>query len=109
MVTDLQKKPHLESDALMKWARNHSEGCQIRLPGCEWGPTCGCHRPTGARFKGLGYKPSWISLGCDYCHSIIDGRVKSDFEQDFLMMHWSDGFYATLELLRLEGHLRIFK
>ena len=98
----------MKDKAIREWAQGHPEGCQIRLPGCQWTPTVGAHLPSGVRFgKGTGKKPDdlLIALACDHCHSVVDGRIKTDFEKDFVRLAWWEGFGATLQLRRKEGVL----
>lgn len=92
---------------IRKWAQGHDAGCQIRLPGCAWGPTVGVHIPSGLRYgKGIGRKPDDIlmALACDNCHSIIDGRTKTDMEKDFIRLAFHEGLAATL-LLRKQADM----
>lgn len=105
----LLKSPVIRSPKLMEWARGHEAGCQIRLPGCEWGPTCGSHIPSGVRFgKGWATKPPDLpALACDQCHKLVDGQIKTDLEPEFMRLCWFEGFIATLILAIDEGMIRV--
>lgn len=47
--------------------------------------TVACHIPERGN-GGMGTKPSdiFIADGCDACHAILDGRVKSNYTPEFL-------------------------
>ena len=92
-----------------RWAQGHDAGCQIRLPEiCVWTPTVGAHIRTSVRLgKGIGFKPSdlLMCLACPVCHDAYDGRMKTDFERDFMDLAWHEGMCATLLLREEEGQL----
>lgn len=60
---------------LRKLARGQE--CQLRFPGCPGNreTVCLCHLRR-ANVAGMGQKPPDLCgvYGCDYCHSILDGR-----------------------------------
>jgi hypothetical protein len=97
---------------LRKWAQGHQAGCQIRLPGCQWGPTIGAHIPSGVRFgKGVGYKPPdyLMALACSSCHDAVDHRSPSESTKTFehRLLAWYEGFAATLQLMIKDGMVRV--
>lgn len=70
---------------LRAFARDYGE-CLIRVPGyCNDSPTCLCHdrEHLNGIAVGTGFKPSESDfngmIGCDTCHSIIDGRLRVAF------------------------------
>jgi len=96
-----------------RWALGHEAGCQMRLPDiCQWMPTVGSHIRTGIRFgKGTGIKPGatgndlLMCLACPACHDAYDGRLKTNFERDFMDLAWHEGLCATLLLRKEEDQL----
>lgn len=71
-------------------ARKSAKGmpCYLRLPGvCCHDPdtTVLCHRRVYGVAGGGQKPPDTCSFpGCVTCHAVYDGRVKSDFDRDFL-------------------------
>lgn len=60
------------------------EQCSLRLsPRCtdEYGAVVLCHI---GRSRGIGIKcgDHFAVYGCNHCHDVIDGRVKSEFSRD---------------------------
>jgi hypothetical protein len=96
---------------LMLWAQGHDAGCQLKFTGCHFGPTMGCHLPSGVAFgKGTAYKPSdfLISLGCAHCHDILDSRRSGTRGLNIIdkMRHWEAGHKFTLVLAEKDGAIR---
>ena len=57
---------------------------------------------------GMGYKGKPIgSYACHVCHDVIDGRMKTDFDRDFLWQAELEGAIATMGILFDKGILRI--
>lgn len=54
---------------------------------------------------GMGKKPPDFCglIACSMCHDIIDGRVQTDMERDFIKMCAMEGHLESLALLHKEG------
>lgn len=90
------------------WCRGHDAGCQIRLEQCKWGPTIGSHLPTGAAYKGIGYKPpDLLALACWWCHDVVDGRIDACMTRPMRLLAWYEGLFRTLVIAEREGVLVI--
>jgi len=85
------------------------EECQIGLPDC-------CHDPETTVFAhlsskriiggGIGIKGKPLgSYSCYRCHDLIDGRVKSDIDPDFMWQRELEGCVRTIALLMDKGIL----
>ena len=96
---------------ITKFAKGRN--CTIRLPNiCNHDPETSVmtHVPSGIRFgKGIGYKPSdlLVAIGCSECHAHTDGRIKSNFDRDFLMLCWWEGHGETMIILEREGIIAV--
>ncbi len=83
--------------------------CTIRLPGiCNSNPETSvmAHLPSGVRFgKGMGTKPSdlLVAIACSDCHGVCDGRIKTDFDREFIKLAWWEGHGETLVILEKAG------
>jgi hypothetical protein len=84
------------------------QNCQLRLPGhCNFDPSTSvcCHiRLPGV--AGIALKPSDLItvIGCDACHSVIDGRHQTDIPRDKLAQYILEGMART-QLLYLSAGL----
>lgn len=85
--------------------------CKIRIPGiCSHDPetTVSCHyRLVGT--CGTGIKPPDILAadGCDRCHAAIDGRTKTTYSKEELMLMHSEGVMRTILARVDEGLISI--
>lgn len=85
--------------------------CKIRIPGvCSHDPetTVSCHyRLAGT--CGTGIKPPDILAadGCDRCHAAIDGRLKTTYTKDELMLMHSEGVMRTILARAEEGLISV--
>lgn len=81
--------------------------CDVRLPGiCNFdnSTTVAAHiRIAGV--TGVGMKPSDLLTvrACSACHDVMDGRVKTDFNPDFIRMCVYEGHLRTLIEYEKEG------
>lgn len=83
--------------------------CQIRLPGCRNDvETVVLAHYRMLPFCGTGIKPPDVlaAWACDYCHSIVDRRVESDFKHEYLRHAHAEGVMRTLAILADAGVLR---
>lgn len=90
---NIPKNPRLKSKKIRDSAKG--EDCTLRLsPNCtdEWGAVVLCHI---GRVSGISAKchDTFAVFGCNFCHDIIDGKVKSEL---------SDGDKALEKLRALE-------
>lgn len=78
--------------------------CQVRIPGvCTFNPdeTVHAHKNGG----GMGMKEEDM-LGarcCSSCHDVIDGRAKSGFTDEEVLIMFYEGIFRTQKQLLLEG------
>lgn len=84
------------------------QACQIRLPGCTGNPeqTVLAHLRL-AGITGIGQKaPDALGAwACDHCHGVVDGRIKTDLERDFIRLAFYDGMARTQYWLLREEYL----
>jgi hypothetical protein len=73
------------------------QACTIRLEGCYGGP----HLNGG----GMGAKCLDIhgAYCCHSCHDVLDGRVQTDYSQEFLLLSHLMGMKRTQEILVSKG------
>lgn len=97
-----------QKDKYTKAARGRD--CQVRLTGCpnDTQTTVLAHyRLAGT--CGTGMKPNNVQGAwcCDYCHSRVDGRVKSDLSREELRLYHAEGVMRTINALISEGILKL--
>lgn len=88
------------------------ESCTVRLPGvCNRNPeTTVLAHINGIRFgHGTGQKVSDIhgAYCCSSCHDVIDGRVKSDIDRDFLKQAHLEAVIETQIKLIKKGLIKL--
>lgn len=83
--------------------------CMVRLPGVCNGNTettvlahIRMAGVTGAGQKAPDILGAWC---CSACHDVLDGRVKTDFERDFIRLAHFEAMARTIHALVLEGVL----
>jgi len=87
------------------------EKCQIELPGC-------CHDPETTVFAhlsskritggGMGTKGKPIgSYACNRCHDVIDGRVNTDLDPNWVWERELEGCVRTVAILLDKGILTV--
>lgn len=78
----------------------HGQQCQVRLPGiCNWNPaTVVLAHLNGA---GMGIKHSDIhgAYACFDCHAVIDGRVKTGCDREWLKQCHLEGVIRTQKIM----------
>jgi hypothetical protein len=82
--------------------------CSARIPGVcnhDNSTTVWCHINSMRWGAGRGYKsPNIIGLyACSACHDVIDGRVKTDHDKDFIKTCAYEGHLESLYLMVKEG------
>ena len=91
--------------AIRKSARG--ENCQIRLAGyCNRNPeTVVLAHYRLAGYCGTGIKPPDYmgAYACSVCHDIVDGRVRTDLDEDEIRAAFAEGVMRTLVLLHKKG------
>lgn len=97
-----------KQDKYTKAARG--QDCQVRIPGCpnDTATVVAAHyRLNGT--SGMGYKPSNLQAAwcCDWCHSQVDGRTKSEFSRDELRLWHAEGVMRTNQALIDKGILKL--
>ena len=85
-----------------------AKSCTARIPGvCNGDPkTSVWAHIRGIRFgAGIGKKPHDLIglIACSDCHDVIDGRVRTDIERDFIMQCAYEGHCESLVLLEKAG------
>lgn len=84
------------------------KGCTVRIPG-----VCNSRQDTSVwahirsnRFgAGMGLKPPDVCglIACSACHDVIDRRVKTDHDREFITLCVFDGHMESLMLLAKAG------
>ena len=81
--------------------------CTIRLPGCNGDPASSvwAHINSIRWGAGRGHKAPDIcgAIACHHCHGLLDGRIKSDLDRDFIMLAALQGHMESLMILWEEG------
>ena len=81
--------------------------CQIRIPGyCLYHPetVCLCHLNGG----GMALKTLDIhgAYGCQVCHDIVDGKLKTKYTKDERRLMHLEGMVRTQEIMWKEGLIK---
>lgn len=82
--------------------------CQVRLPGCNGDPatTVLAHlRLAGITGTGMKAPDALGAHCCSACHDIVDGRVKTDMDRDFVRLAFLEGMARTQAWLLKEEYL----
>ena len=81
--------------------------CQIRLPGCQGGPSVAAHSNQQRHGKGTGIKAHdcFIAAACPSCHHQIDNGSKLSREER--TEAWQRGHERTLVELFAGGWLQV--
>lgn len=82
------------------------EACTIRLPTiCNGNPeTTVFAHINGVRFgHGVGIKTKLGAYACCACHDYLDGRVKNNFDKEYLKLAHLEGVIETLIRLEQKG------
>lgn len=78
--------------------------CQIRLPGCLFGPCCLCHwRQIGISGGSLKSPDVIGAWGCAACHEKVDTTHRGDPE---VQLDFARGVFRTQAILIAEGVIR---
>ena len=97
-----------KQDKYTKSARG--KPCQIRIPGvCKVAPdnetTVSCHlNGAGMATK---YSSIHIAYGCDKCHNVVDGRVRTDMSADLIALYFYHAVIRTQIIMIDEGILKL--
>ena len=91
---------------LRKSAKNQQ--CQIRIPQVCLAPgtdtVCLCHlNGAGWALKNLDIHGAY---GCQRCHDVVDGRVKSGWDSDLIKLWFLEGVIRTQEIMVKEGLIK---
>ncbi len=83
------------------------QACTIRLDGCNGGPNNETVVLAHLNGGGMGAKCLDIhgAYACANCHDILDGRVQTDYSQEFLLLTHLLGMKRTQEILVSKGLL----
>jgi len=84
----------------------NGESCTIRLPGvCTYdNSTTVFAHINGIRFgHGVGIKTKLGAYACCACHDYLDGRVKNNFDKEYLKLAHLEGVIETLIRLEQKG------
>ena len=82
--------------------------CTMRLPGVcnhDSTKTVWCHINSVRYGSGTRHKATDLIglIACSSCHDVLDRRVKTDLDRDFVMMHAYEGHLESLALLVKAG------
>ncbi|WP_080190244.1 DUF1364 domain-containing protein [Salmonella enterica] len=92
---------------LRKAARGRA--CTVRIPGiCNHNPETSVlahYRLAGT--CGTAIKPHDMqgAIACSACHDVVDGRTKTDYEHESLLLMHAEGVFRTLAIWRDEGFI----
>ena len=84
----------------------NGESCTVRLPGvcCGDNSTTVYAHISGVRFgHGTGIKTNFGAYACSSCHDHLDGRVKNNFEKEYLKLCHLEAVIETLIKLEQKG------
>lgn len=110
---ELGQKIHRTSKSDIRKITRSAKGeiCQISLPICSYDEETTVFAHLSRKHligAGMGYKGKPIgSYACHVCHDVIDGRMKTDFDRDFLWQAELEGAIATMGILFDKGILKI--
>ncbi len=98
----------MSQNRITKAARGRD--CMVRLPGCpnDTETTVLAHyRLAGT--CGTGIKPNDLQAAhcCDWCHSRVDGRAKSELSREELRLYHAEGCFRTIDTLVREGLIKL--
>lgn len=82
------------------------ESCTIRLPGvCTYDNSTTVYAHiSGVRFgHGVGIKTNFGAYACSSCHDHLDGRIKHNFDKEYLKLAHLEGVIETLIKLEKKG------
>ena len=105
----IPKTQPVRSRRLREAARGQS--CTVRLPGvCNGNPDTVvlAHAPAGGRGIARKADDSHAAFACDACHSVLDGRAKSDIDREEILECWLRGIAETHAIWR-DMHLITIK
>mgnify|MGYP001599442703 CR=1 FL=1 len=82
--------------------------CTIRLPGiCNHDPATSVWAHINSVRYGSGTRHKAVDLiglmACSSCHDVLDRRVKTDLDRDFVMKHVMEGHLESLAMLVKAG------
>lgn len=88
---------------------SRGEDCQVRIPGvCNFDETTTIPAHKNGGGMAMKSSDSQIAYACSKCHDVIDGRVKSDFTLDEILVMFYEGIFRT-QLILIEKGLIILK
>lgn len=107
----LQKYPYIRSRKLLDSSRD--QPCTLNFHGCkhDGSTTVACHGNADFLGKGTGVKASDLYSvdGCHWCHSILDGRQKSEYNEEQIWWFFWRALVKTtnrrveMGLIKIEG------
>ena len=107
----LSKMNRLSKTDVQKLTKSaNGEECHIRTPYCKSDDSVVFAHLSGKSVidAGIGFKGKPIgSYACSTCHSIIDGRMKTDLEQDWVWQLEMEGALRTIATMFDKGLLKI--
>lgn len=86
------------------------ENCCVRLPGvcCGDNSTTVYAHISGIRYgHGTGIKTNFGAYACASCHDHLDGRVKNNFDKEYLKLCHLEGVIETLIKLEKKGLIKL--
>lgn len=82
--------------------------CTLRVSAiCLDGESVACH--VGLRGSAIGGKVSdiFVAYGCNNCHAVIDGQMKSDLTPDELTIQKARANQETIQMMLDKGILKL--
>lgn len=105
----IQKYDYVRSRKLLDSSRG--QVCTLNFQGCNYDTetTVACHANYDFTGKGASIKASDIysADGCDHCHSVYDGRVKSHYTDSEKQEFFWRAFVKTTNRRIAEGIIKV--
>ena len=108
LLSKMHRLSKRDIEKLTKSAKG--EECHIRTPDCKSDDSVVCAHLSGKSVlgAGMGFKGKPIgSYACHVCHAIIDGRMKTDLERDWVWQLEMEGALRTMATMLDKGLLKI--
>ena len=84
------------------------EDCQVRIPGvCNFDPstTIPAHRNGGG--VAMKVHDIFTAYCCSACHDVVDGRVKTEYTHEEILIWFYEGIFRTQEKVIKKGLIKV--
>ncbi len=84
------------------------EECTLRIPGvCNFNTETTVFAHRGGGGMGMKHKDLFGAYCCSSCHDVIDGKVKSYYTREQLLIFQYEAIFETQEILLRKGLVKI--